>query len=128
MYKSSWQEQPAGIINFCHWWLNLNKTLLNSYNVHRHCQRTDRNGLLFYQCSRTVGVPLNLPVIDRINGVELLNFLYFHLKSNINGWQVTQPIILIIYIAPFILFSSAVPMTKYLFSNKKIHPLKKTFD
>jgi hypothetical protein len=39
------------------------------------------NGMpLFYQCSRTVGVPLNLPVIP-VNGVELLNFLYFHLKS-----------------------------------------------
>jgi hypothetical protein len=36
---------------------------------------------LFYQCSRTVGVPLNLPVIDPINEVELFNFLNFHLKS-----------------------------------------------
>jgi hypothetical protein len=26
---------------------------------------------IFYQRSRTVGVPLNLPVIDHINGVEL---------------------------------------------------------
>jgi hypothetical protein len=29
---------------------------------------------LFYQCSRTVEVPLNLPVIDHINGVEFNNF------------------------------------------------------